>query len=658
MGNVYRARDTRLGRDVAIKVLPLEFNDHDESLARFEREARVLASLNHPNIATIHAVEENDGLRGIVMELVEGETLAQRISHGPIPIKSALDMASQMAKALESAHDKGIIHRDLKPANVKIAFDGSIKVLDFGLAKLDKAKAPRPSTEAPTIVIDVTQEGRILGTAAYMSPEHVRGQLVDQRTDIWAFGCVLYEMLTGRAVFARKTPSDTVAAVLDHEPDWTALPWTPPTIFRLLQRCLEKEAGARLQHLSAVNEAIRQTLDELKSKHPRYQSVRDLGFRLRLLSHPGASLSWASTFARPLRRWWVAAAAIAAIVGFLTVVTPRLLRTQGGALADRDVIVLADFANVTGEPVFDGTLKVALAVALEQSPFLKVFSDQRVQETLRLMGLPPNERVTMAVAREVARREQLKALIAGSVSKLGTRYVLGLEAIMRRPATWWREIKSRLPAEKKSLARLAARPRRLRERLGESLASIERFDVPLARATTPSLDALHAYSLALDQGRFVPRPEAIPHLVRAIELDPSFALALAQLSGVYTNTGQAARAPELSRRAFELRDRVSERERFFISWRYYVDAVQAWDKALKLARSWTAMYPRESFAFDSLGLAYGRIGQHGQQSRRFAKRSGSIRRSCRRQQPCGHVLSTQQTRRSKSHFAQVGGAWV
>ena len=272
-------------------------------------------------------------------------------------------------------------------------------------------------------------------------------------------------------------------------------------------------------------------------------------------------------------------------------------------LTEQDTIVLADFENTTGEPVFDGALKVALAVALEQSPFLKVFPDDRARDTLRLMQRSPDERVTRSIAREIARREQLKALLAGSIASLGRNYVLALEAINAETGDVMAREQAEAASKEQVLTSLGAATSRLREKLGESLASIQKFDVPLPRATTPSLDALHAYSLALYEGREVPRLEAIPHLKRAIELDPTFAMAHALLSAVYANTGQSALAPAFSRKAFELRDRVSERERFFISWRYYRDAIQAWDKALELARSWTATYPREAFAFNSLGSA-------------------------------------------------------
>ncbi len=303
---------------------------------------------------------------------------------------------------------------------------------------------------------------------------------------------------------------------------------------------------------------------------------------------------------------------LATVIVVLVIGSSYLVSPGAVTLNERDTIVLADFENATGEPVFDGTLKVAMAVGLEQSPFLKVFPDERARETLRLMERAPGETITRAVAREIAQREQLKAFLAGSIARIGENYVVGLEASNAQTGDVMAREQAEAATKEQVLTSLGAAITRLRQRLGESLASVQKFDVPLPRATTASLDALHAYALALDQGRAVPRLEAIPHLKRAIELDPTFAMAHAFLSAVYANTGQSALAPEFSKKAFDLRDRVSDRERFFIAWRYYRDSMQAWDKALELARSWTATYPREAYAFNALGVAHIRLGQFAQ----------------------------------------------
>jgi tetratricopeptide (TPR) repeat protein len=310
-------------------------------------------------------------------------------------------------------------------------------------------------------------------------------------------------------------------------------------------------------------------------------------------------------------RWWKVLAGVVPVLGLVAALAAFFVRSEtGGTLTSQDTIVLSDFTNTTGDPVFDGTLKVALAVALEQSPFLKVFPDDRMRETLRLMGKPPDARVTAAVGREIAQREQLKALLSGSIAPLGRNFVLALEAINAESGDVMAREQVEAGSKEEVLTALGGAAARLREKLGESLSSVKQFDAPLARATTSSLEALHAYSLALDNGSINPRLEAIPHLRRAIELDPNFALAMALLATVYSNTGQTALAPEYARKAFALRDRVSERERFFIAYRYYRDATQDWAEALELSRSWTATYPREAFAFNSLGQALLRFGQY------------------------------------------------
>ena len=435
----------------------------------------------------------------------------------------------------------------------------------------------------------VFREGMIVGTPAYMSPEQARGQMIDKRTDIWAFGCIVYEMLTGCTAFAGETLSDTIAAILDREPNWRALPpQTPTTVRRLLQRCLEKDANRRLRDIGDAGLELEGYA--IGPPAPEAKDGRGAGENTVVACGTG----------------------LAAVVGILALVASSLVSPGAPALTEQDTIVLADFDNTTGEPVFDGALKVALAVALEQSPFLKVFPDDRARDTLRLMQRSPDERITRPLAREIARREQLKALLAGSIGSLGRNYVIALEAINAETGDVMARQQVEAAGKEQVLTSLGAATSKMREKLGESLASVHQFDVPLARATTPSLDALHAYSLALSGGVEVPLLEGIPQLQRAIELDPAFAMAHAFLSSVYANTGQSSLAPTVARRAFELRDRVSERERFFISWRYYRDALQDWEKALKLAQSWTATYPREAFAFNSLGIAFVRLGQFEQ----------------------------------------------
>jgi eukaryotic-like serine/threonine-protein kinase len=415
------------------------------------------------------------------------------------------------------------------------------------------------------------------------------------RSDIYALGLILYQLVVGRF------PLDAASETRRQPPK-------PSTLI--------DDVDPQLEH--AIMKAI------AADPRDRPASVYELS---QLLNSPATR--WP--------RWtWVAAASTAG-AALLLVAAIQFLKPAARPLTAQDTIILADFQNTTGDPLFDSALKVALAVALEQSPFLKVFPDARVRETLRLMERPPDERVTRSVAREVARREQLKALVTGSIASLGSHYVLALEAINAETGEVVAREQIEADAKEQVLTALGTATSRLREELGESLAVIERFDVPLAQATTGSLDALHSYSLALEGGQMVPRLEAVPHLLRAIELDPNFAMAHALLSGVYANTGRSGEAPVFSRRAFELRDRVSERERFFISWRYHLDAEQAWDKALDLALSWTRTYPREAFAFNSLGLASAAFGRHDQAVAAFRE---AIRLDARFLPPHGNLAGS------------------
>ena len=575
MGEVWQALDLGLNRQVAIKVLLPQFSGDPQRLWRFEREARAVAKLNHPNILAIYAIDRHDGSPYLVTELLKGVTLRACLSSGALPEARAIEYADQITRGLETAHDQGVVHRDLKPENIFVTNEGHVKILDFGLAKLAQPEDSQVTTHTGSVAI---------GTPAYMSPEQIHGR-ADYRSDLFALGAVLYEMVAGRRPFVGDTTVETMNAILNDAPP--PIPGVSSRVEQIVRRCLEKDPACR------------------------YQSARDLGLHLRLLRNveESSSREWSSV-RRGRRVSWSATAGIAAMIGLLAWAAPRLFPPRFGALGPQDVIVLADFENMTDEPVFDGTLKVALAVALEQSPFLKVFADERVREDLRLMERASDERITRALAREIARREQFKALLAGSIASLGRNYVIALEAVNAETGDVMAREQVEAASKEEVLTALGGAASKLREKLGESLASIQQYGVPLPRATTPSLEALHAYALALDQGRMSLRLESIPHLKRAIELDPNFALAQADLSAVYANLGQSALAPEFSRRAFALRDRVSERERFFLSWRYYRDATQQWDKGLDLARSWMAAYPREPFAFNSFGYALWSLGRY------------------------------------------------
>ena len=552
MGEVWRADDLVLETQVALKLI---YSADPEARKVILDEVRLARQITHPAICRVFDVGEGPGEVFYSMELVHGEDLATLVRRmGRLPAEKVIDIGQQLCDGLAAAHAQGILHRDLKPANVLIDEDGLVRITDFGIA----------------ITLDAANNATLIGTPRYMAPEQLAsGTPLSERTDIYAVGLILYELLVGRPAY-------------DVRPDAQRQPPKPSAL------------------VSDVDPALERAIVKAISHDPRNRpaSVLDLSRLAELAGRHGDRQSRYGRQARSPRRSWP--------------LRSFLLPERVATLTEQDTIILADFQNTTGEPVFDGALKVALAVALEQSPFLKVYPDDRVRETLRLMQRPTDERLTREIAREIARREQLKALVAGSIASLGTHYVLALEAIDAESGEVLAREQVEVPAKEQVLGLLGSTTSKLREKLGESLSLIQRFDAPLAQATTGSLDALHAYSLALDQGRMNPRLEALPHLQRAIELDPNFAMALALLSGVYANNGRSAEAPAYSKKAFDLRDRVSERERFFISWRYYIDAEQAWDKALDLGLSWTKTYPREAFAFNSLGIASAAFGQHEQ----------------------------------------------
>lgn len=557
MGDVWRADDLVLQTAVALKLV---YSNDPDGRVRILNEVRLARQITHQAVCRVFDVGEAKGEVFFSMELVHGEDLATLLGRaGRLPSERVIEIGHQLCAGLAAAHAQGVLHRDLKPANVLIDEEGLVRITDFGIAVTRTDHAQHV----------------LIGTPAYMAPEQLSpGTPLSERTDLYALGLVLYELVVGYHPFGRSPAGKTPPP-----PPSTLVPDVNPQLERVILQALSPNPNDRPSSAT-----------EMGAKLPRVSILRG----------------------RRSGKSWLAGAAVAVLAVILVMASPLVLPRGARALTEQDTIVLADFMNTTGDPVFDGTLKVAMAVALEQSPFLKVFPDQRVQETLRLMDRAPGERVTRAIAREIAQREQLKALLAGSIGSLGTNYVLALEAINAETGDVMAREQVEVASKEEVLTSLGNAAARLREKLGESLASIERFDVPLPRATTPSLEALHAYSLALDEGRFIPRLEAIPHLRRAIELDPNFALAQALLSGIYSNTGRSSEAPEHSRKAFELRDSVSERERFFISWRYYIDATQAWDEALKLARSWTTTYPREVFAFNSLGIAAAAFGEHEQ----------------------------------------------
>ncbi len=587
MGEVYRARDSRLGRDVAIKVLPPALVSDSGRLLRFEQEARAAAALNHPNILAVFQMGTHDGAPYLVSELLEGETLRDRLKRGPLSVRKAIDYAVQIARGLAAAQEKGIVHRDLKPENLFLTKDGRVKILDFGLAKL--TLLPSDSGRRPHAVDKGTEPGVVMGTAGYMSPEQVRGQTVDHRTDIFSFGAILYEMLTGKRAFHKSTPADTMSAILNEEPpsisEVTAN--TPARLPRVVHRCLEK------------------------NPEQRFQSASDLAFALVALSESKEStnLAAAAKSGTGARKRWKAIIPAAVVTLALSLGAYFYLHRKP-KLTDTDTIVLADFANSTGDALFDDTLKAALSISLRQSPFLNVLSDSQVSKTLNLMTRPANTKLTPEVAAELCQRAASNAYIAGSIGNLGNEYVVGLKAVNCQTGDTLAEEQATAKSKEKVLDALGQAASRLRGELGESLATVQKFDVPLAQATTSSLEALKAYSLGQkadnENGAFA----ALPYHQQAVDLDPNFAIAHEAVGNDYYNLGQLAWASQFFTRAFQLREHSSEQEKLAITAAYYREVTGELDKAAQSYRELTENYPRAGSAYIDLGLVFAFQGQY------------------------------------------------
>ncbi len=605
MGVVYKAEDMRLQRAVALKFLPENLSKDLNALELFRREARTASTLNHPNICTIHDIDEYEGHPFIVMEFMKGETLKHRLSRGACKIDELLELAPQLANALAAAHAEGILHRDLKPANIFLTDRGQPKILDFGLAKLLSTKGTdRPTmSELPTDD-HLTSPGSAVGTVAYMSPEQARGEELDVRSDLFSLGAVLYEMATGHMAFGGDTTAIIFDAILNRSP-------VAPVRFNA-------EIPSKLE------EILNKLLD--KDRKLRYQSAADLEADLRRLRReadvsrsvfvaaPGAVPSASSSQAvgvqeLPAKRSRTRILIpIASIVAVAVVAWIFFVLRRPPALGERDSILLADFVNTTGDSAFDGTLKEALAVQLEQSPFIDVFPDDRVQQTLRFMARSPDERVTDSVAREICQREDIKAVLGGSISGLGSHYVITLNAVNCVSGESLAREQREADSKEHVLTELGKAASSLRRKLGESLASIQKYDTPIETATTSSLEALRAHSEGYKLNSRGDYSHAIPLLRRAVELDPNFALGYRALGMVYRNMRETKMARDYSKKAFDLRDRVSERERLFIASSYYENLGDS-NKATETLELWKLMYPRDGAAHNNLGVQYSSLGR-------------------------------------------------